>query len=305
VTVTDARHAEFTLPKTEIFSPILEIESKNGLWLDHEKARAAGERLHAKHANAEPFPHSLMDNFLPEEIARHLVEDFPNEPLPRDKVFDAGYGGFHKRLIQPSDCSPFVREFFAFMNSEPVLQFLEGVTGIKGLISDPYYYGGGFHETKRGGLLGVHADFRVQEDLFLQRRLNLIIYLNKDWEESWGGQLGLWDRDVKTEVQTVYPFYNRGVVFNTDAHSFHGHPDPLACPDNRSRRSVALYYYTASPAILEEVRADSTIYIPRGSDSFARKYEAWSARSYSLLKEWLPPVLFRQVREIKRSLSKD
>ena len=142
-----------------------------------------------------------------------------------------GYAGLHKRQILPEECSAPVRQLFHFFNSQPMLEFLEGLTTIRGLIPDPYFVGGGFHETGRGGKLGIHADFRINEQLHLHRRLNVIIYLNEEWKPEWGGALELWDRDMKVKVREVMPVFNRCVVFNTDADSFHGHPDPLCTPE--------------------------------------------------------------------------
>ena len=91
--------------------------------------------------------------------------------------------------ILPASCNKFVRDFFLFINSAPILHFLEGLTTIEGLIPDPYFNGGGFHEIKPGGKLGVHADFRINEKLHLSRRLNMLIYLNRDWKKEYGGDL--------------------------------------------------------------------------------------------------------------------
>jgi hypothetical protein len=140
----------------------------------------------------------------------------------------------------------------------------------------------------------------LHEQLRLERRLNLILYLNEDWDESWGGGLGLWSEDMKREVVRVIPAFNRCVVFSTDARSFHGHPDPLKCPDDVKRRSVALYYYTASDSIFEEVKANSTIYHARGGDGFADHLSAVRARAYSFAKDWIPPAIFRFRAQLRK-----
>ena len=107
-----------------------------------------------------------------------------------------GYAGLHKRQILPEECDAPARQLFHFFNSQPMLEFLEGLTTIQALIPDPYFVGGGYHETGRGGKLGIHADFRINEQLHLHRRLNVIIYLNEDWETPYGGKLELWDREM-------------------------------------------------------------------------------------------------------------
>ena len=89
----------------------------------------------------------------------------------------------------------------------------------------------------------MHADFNVHPRLRLYRRLNLLVYLNKDWQQEWGGALELWDRGGQRWVRAIQPAFNRAVLFDTSNFSYHGHPHPLACPPERSRKSVALYYY--------------------------------------------------------------
>ena len=202
----------------------------------------------------------------------------------------------------PEDCDQFSRELFRFFNSRPVLQFLEGLTGIEGLLPDPYFAGGGYHEITRGGRLGVHADFRINEKLHVQRRLNMLIYLNRDWDEAWGGQLELWSRDMKTCVQRVSPLVNRCVVFNTEADTWHGHPDPLQTPDNVTRKSIALYYYTASKQIYQETPHRSTMYVARPNDSAQNKAEARKFRTEEYLKDWLPPIAYRGLGRVRRVL---
>ena len=130
------------------------------------------------------------------------------------------------------------------MNSHPVLQFLEKLTGIGGLIPDPSFAGGGCHQIEPGGKLQVHVDFNKLQPANLDRRINLLIYLNKDWKEEYGGHFELWDAEGKACVKRVLPLFNRCVVFSTTQTSYHGHPHPLTCPEGWTRKSIALYYYT-------------------------------------------------------------
>jgi hypothetical protein len=282
--------------------PVLPIDMSDGLALDSARARAIGESLAHDYCFAEPFPHIVLDSFLPEAAARLALDHFPRESLRSDRVFDAGYAGLHKRQILPDDCDGQARQLFQFLNSRPVLEFLEGLTTIQGLISDPYFVGGGFHETGRGGKLGIHADFRINEQLHLHRRLNLIIYLNEGWQEAWGGHLELWDRGMTEKRVDVAPVFNRCVVFNTDATSYHGHPDPLMTPEGVRRRSIALYYYTASRDIYNEVPSTSTMYQARPNDDSGVKREALNLRIDQHLRQWVPPALQRYVFAVRRRI---
>lgn len=283
-------------------SPVLPIDVSDGLSLDANAARKIGESLSESYCFAEPFPHIVADHFLPGAVARAALEHFPGQALDSDKVFEMGYAGLHKRQVLPEECDAAARQMFHFFNSRPMLEFLEGLSSIPGLIPDPYFTGGGFHETARGGKLGIHADFRINEQLHLHRRLNVIIYLNEGWKDEWGGALELWDRDMKAKRLEVAPRFNRCVIFNTDADSFHGHPDPLQCPEGVTRRSIALYYYTASESIYRELPNQSTMYQARPGDSAANRREARDLRLEQHLRQWVPPALLRYVFALKRRL---
>ena len=137
-----------------------------------------------------------------------------------------------------------LRRFLAFLNSAPMLEFLEALTGIEGLIPDPYFGGAGPHQSSRGGFLKIHADFNWHPKLQLDRRVNMLVYLNKDWREEYGGHLELWDREVSRCEQKVLPVFNRTAIFNTTDFSFHGHPAPMTCPPEMTRKSISMYYYT-------------------------------------------------------------
>ncbi|MET0335145.1 MAG: 2OG-Fe(II) oxygenase [Rhizobacter sp.] len=284
--------------------PVLPIVVNDGLKLDYAVARSIGEELSSDYCFAEPFPHIVMENFLPEEVIRMAQSHFPERELKSDTVFEMGYAGLHKRQILPADCDGQARMLFDFFNSQPMLSFLEGISSIDGLIPDPYFVGGGYHETTAGGKLGVHADFRINEKLHLERRMNVIIYLNENWQDEYGGALELWDRKMTGKCHSVMPVFNRCVIFNTDADSYHGHPDPLTCPEGVSRRSIALYYYTASKEIYKEVPDNGTMYQARPTDDAGTRREARQLKLDQHLRQWVPPALLRYVHAVRRRISK-
>lgn len=250
---------------------VLPIEMAHGFTLDAQQAKDIGSLLSEDYAQALPFPHAVIDDIFPTAFTQLLLDHFPQDPKAHDKVYEKGYGGTHKRQISPYDCDETLRAAFALFNSAPMLQFIEALTGMKGLLPDPYFAGGGLHETSAGGLLGIHADFQVNEGLQLYRRVNMLVYLNQDWLSEYGGNLELWDRQMQAKQQTVAPVFNRCVIFNTDADSFHGHPDPLTTPDGVTRRSIALYYYQALPIPNEEGESRHTLYVARPHDDAATK----------------------------------
>lgn len=141
------------------------------------------------------------------------------------------------------------------------LEYLENLTGYNGLIPDPHFRGGAFHSILRGGKLDVHADFNVDKRRMLRRCLNVLIYFNKDWDDSYNGHLELWDREMTACRQKIAPIFNRAVIFNTDSTSYHGHPDELLCPEDRTRKSIALYYYVSDPGVFDKsIKEHSTLW---------------------------------------------
>ena len=165
--------------------------------------------------------------------------------------------------------------------------------------SDPYFLGGGFHETLRGGCLGIHADFNIHQKMKLRRRVNVLVYLNEDWDPTYGGDLELWTRDMKQKAKSVSPLFNRCVIFNTDDDSWHGHPDALACPEGKSRKSLALYYYTASDAIFSERKLNTTNFQARSGTG---DQNDWAMHTKYFVRDLIPPVLLRGLLKAKRSL---
>ena len=267
-----------------------------GLSLDATAARAAGAQHSAEYCFAEPFPHAVFDGFLPEPVARLALQHFPNTSLSSDRVYEMGYAGLHKRQILPEECDAPARQLFHFFNSQPMLEFLQGLTTIAGLIPDPYFVGGGYHETGRGGKLGIHADFRINEQLHLHRRLNVIIYLTDSWQPEWGGALELWDREMKAKRREVMPVFNRCVIFNTSEGSYHGNPNPVAAPGGRSRKSIALYYYTSTWS--DEKRSHTTQF--RARRGTGDKPDL-SVRARELALDLTPPILLRALRRAKHA----
>ena len=232
----------------------------------YERARA----LSAQYNSAQPFPHIVIDDFLSVDFIERILDNFPDKA--NCSVLRTHSNAYLKRGYKPDDLDDNVcRNYLYLFNTSPFLQWLEHLTGIKGLIPDPYFTGGGFHEIDRGGRLGVHTDFNLYSRLNLIRRINVLVYLNKDWRPEYGGNLELWNAEVTACIKSIEPLFNRCVVFNTDKRSFHGHPEPLNCPDTRTRRSIAIYYYSAPVTTIvptDEVR-ETTDYRARPGTSDA------------------------------------
>lgn len=189
-----------------------------------------------------PFPHLVVDNLLNADRLRELTARYPSVDDKTwwryDNPLEAKFAYNDLSRLDPS-----FKQFFDEANSPSFLKQLEELSGLEGLIADPTLNGGGLHQIKRGGKLDVHEDYNVHRGLKAWRKLNLIVYLNEDWDPSWGGDLELWDAGMTRCVERVSPVFNRSVIFRTDLKSNHGHPDPLACPEGVTRRSLAVYYY--------------------------------------------------------------
>jgi hypothetical protein len=217
--------------------------------------------LHAEeYRSAQPFPHAVIDDFLPEEVLDRVLDEFPGpDGIPWRLFTDEG----HTQKLATDRLElmgPFTRHLLNEFNASVMIDFLERLTGIDGLVPDPHLAGGGLHQIEAGGFLHVHADFNVYDRLRLDRRLNLLLYLNRGWREEYGGHLELWTRDMSACARRVLPVFNRMVVFSTSDISFHGHPEPLACPPGRTRKSLAVYYYSNGRPADEASPAHSTLY---------------------------------------------
>lgn len=210
----------------------------------------------------KPFPHIYFDNFLPIEAATAALREFPE---PKQLAWNEFKGPTEKKLafdvVEKLPQGP--RDVLFFLNSRPMLQFLEVLTGIDAVIPDPYYVGGGLHQIKPGGHLEVHADFNRYEKFKLDRRINVLIYLNQDWKEEYGGHFELWNREMTKAEQKILPVFNRCAIFSTTSYSYHGHPTPLSCPPDRTRKSIATYYYTNGRPEEEVTESHSTLFKQR------------------------------------------
>jgi hypothetical protein len=214
------------------------------------------------YASARPFPHAVMDEFLPEAVLDAILAEFPS---PREADWFAFDSGLERKLATKDDSTmgPATRHLLAELNSATFIDFLERMTGMEGLVPDPHLAGGGLHQIEPGGHLKVHADFNRHPRTGLERRLNVLLYLNRDWRDEYGGALELWSRDMSACEARILPLFNRCVVFSTTSTSFHGHPEPLTCPEGETRKSIALYYYSKDRPPEERAGDHNTLFQAR------------------------------------------
>jgi hypothetical protein len=222
-------------------------EDRPRIRLDREQLLTVARSHRDEYASAQPFPHVVLDGLFAEPVLLDVLAEFPSPDSAQWREFK---NARERKLATntPAHFGGATYGLLAELNSAAFLDFLEELTGITGLVPDPHFVGGGLHQIERGGLLKVHADFNRHERTGLYRRLNVLLYLNREWKEEYAGGLELWDEAMSECEARILPVFNRCVVFTITDTAFHGHPDPLTCPEGWSRKSLASYYYSLSPA---------------------------------------------------------
>jgi len=225
--------------------------------------KGLGKELRDQYSQSQPFPHGVIDGVFSDEVLDKVISEF-DSPEEVWHEFDTKY---EKKFQQSDDkkLGTATISVIQYMNSGSFLSFLEEITGIDGLIPDPYLVGGGLHKIEKGGKLGIHVDFNWHAKMRVFRRVNVIVYLNRDWSEDYGGHLELWDESKSCSVEKILPIFNRMVIFNTTEKSYHGHPFPVNCPKDKSRKSLALYYYTANQSGEQSEQSHSTLFVDKNN----------------------------------------
>ncbi|HUI79980.1 MAG TPA: 2OG-Fe(II) oxygenase [Bryobacteraceae bacterium] len=234
----------------------------------------------------EPVPHIFLKGFLEDEVASAACQEFPAGDTTAWTHYqhqNENKHGMTKRQAFPPLLGALVDE----LNSPEFVSWLAALTGIPNLIADQRLEGGGLHQSGRGGFLNVHTDFSHHHyHQNWRRRVNLILYLNEGWQTEWGGAIELWDDRMRQCVAKYPPLLNQVLVFDTNEKSYHGFPEPLACPDGTSRKSLALYYYTIDSDSRPDTR--STNYRARPNDGLRKSALIWldkqAVHYYSLAK---------------------
>lgn len=223
------------------------------------------EELAQAFQQAQPFRHVVIDHFLADDFCTALLNEFPAFD-PKQALNEMGLIGGKAVVDRLPEIGPAYRQFDALIQSPDFLSKIATITGIPGLLYDPHYFGGGTHENRHGQDLDIHVDFNYHPKDQTHRRLNLIVFLNPVWESGWGGCLELhrdpWGPPADDLTVSVVPLLNRCVIFETTETSWHGFrriqlPDP-----SLSRRSLAIYFYSADRPAAEAAPAHGTIYVP-------------------------------------------
>jgi Rps23 Pro-64 3,4-dihydroxylase Tpa1-like proline 4-hydroxylase len=266
------------------------------LEITHQDAKELGNSIAERYQSTTPYHYTCVDDFLPPEILARVREEALSMG---DKPAKNSSGNERlKTSFNPDRMPAYSKAVFHALNSRPFIQFLENMSGIKGLIPDPYYQGGGIHRTNTTGFLDIHADFNHHKIMNVERRLNLLIYLNPGWKEEYGGSFEIWSDDMKEKIAGFAPVMNRMCCFSTDDNTMHGNPEPVNHPQGDPRLSIALYYYTST---WEDGRvAQSTVFKRRPHANDAASSEA----VMRVVREFIPPIIYRKSRNLVRRLKK-
>ena len=202
--------------------------------------------LHHAYITAKPYPHLVIDDLFAPEILDRLVAEFPKTEERDWLIWDTQHE-LKTTSKGIDELSLFTQIFCLWLNSQEVIKTIEQITSLDNLVGDPLFHGAGLHEMYRGGWLEMHADYTKHFSLPLMRKLNILIYLNRDWNVSWGGDLAMQNPGDRQSQISYPPLFNRTIIFPTTNKTFHGVPQPLACPINRSRQLLSIYYWSPIP----------------------------------------------------------
>ena len=219
---------------------------------------------------SKPYPHLVVKNFFDKKFLSNVLKEFPN----LSKINSSNnYNNKNEIKFANNKRENFKKNtkiLFDYLNSKDFLNFLQKVTSIKeNILPDPHLSGGGLHEIKRGGVLKIHTDFSKHPFKNLDRRINVLIYLNKNWKKNYGGNLELWNKSMNKCIKKIAPNFNTMVIFSTNDFTNHGHPNPLKCPKNMSRKSIATYYFSRGRPLNEiakVIKKNTTVFKGRHGD---------------------------------------
>lgn len=238
--------------------------------MDMHIAPATVRKIAGEFRSRKPYGYAaagdLFDRATVLQVAREVEANLARYPQEENI-----YASYRKHRLSVLDDMPeHTREFVASLNAPPFLRVLSEITGIGNLHPDPELRGGGIHAIGRGGYLKLHTDFNWHRGLSMYRRLNLLVYLNENWQGGWGGDIELWSADARQRIFSVPPQIGHALLFETNDISYHGHPDPLECPEGVFRKSIALYYYTPTrpAADIRFGKSEMTNFVERPSEKF-------------------------------------
>ena len=210
------------------------------------------ENLKVSHFQKDPVPFTFIDNFLPADIFTSILDEIKN--IPKDNYTAFSSKDSHRQECRNFVDSPLLHTVANSFHSSSFLHWIEKITGVERLIPDPHLRGGGLTRTLSNNKLGLHTDFNWNDQLRLNRKVNLILYLTPDWQSEWNGDLELWDQKGTKCVAKIEPKANRLAFWNYETWLLHGHSNKLEMPNDVSRDNLIHFYYTSNATWEEDPR---------------------------------------------------
>lgn len=238
------------------------MEMINKKYLSESERQA----LKTQFDQAQPYRHLVMDDFLEGDFADLLHQNFPSI-----EALKIHWKGLNEKKSEGSDFDSFAPAFKKLrdcLSSDVMCRWIEDITGISDAFITPDHQGAGLHQGSNGSFLDVHIDFNIHNGLDVHRRLNLLIYLEKNWQEAYGGHIELWNKDVSELGRKLLPAFNRCVIFETNEISYHGY-GRITVPEGVTRKSFFAYYYTKERA--DAVPYHDTIFKARPEEGRVKK----------------------------------
>ena len=186
----------------------------------------------------------VLDNFLPEAVLQQVAKETTN--IPKHFWNEFTKGGSYTKEGKAFHLAPTIQTLVHCFNSGVFINWLEGITGKHKLISDPHLVGGGLSTCGNGKSLKLHTDFNWNDELALNREVNLMMYINPVWDAAWGGGLELWNLDKSSINTTIHTRPNRLLIWDHDERLVHGYPEPINCPDDQYRTNLRIFYYSSN-----------------------------------------------------------
>lgn len=196
------------------------------------------------HALTQPVPFTIIDNFLPAELFDAIVADIKNIPKENYTVFSNTSS--HRLECRRFENAPLLQSISLSFNSSEFIHWLEKISKVEKLIPDPHLRGGGLARVSTDKTLALHTDFNWNDQLMLNRKVNLILYLTPNWQPEWNGDLEFWDFDKKECLVKIEPKANRLAFWNYDPRLIHGLSKVLSMPDDITRDNLIHFYYTSN-----------------------------------------------------------
>jgi Rps23 Pro-64 3,4-dihydroxylase Tpa1-like proline 4-hydroxylase len=251
--------------------------------------------LRSAYESAKPFPHIVIDDLFSPQLLDPVLGEIAGlkerqwmqiENKSRQRV---------RRMRSGVELSQAGMQLVGLLHSPSFLYLLSEITGVWQLLPDPYLQGAGYAVMRRGDFFTIHSDRNVAYETGLTRRLAMIIFLNKSWQPSYKGQLQLWNSDLTRCDVSIEPIFNRTVIFEVADPNYHGVPDPIDCPPDRSRQSFIVYYHTVGIDGKSEAHPRTSLFAP----NFYRE----DSKLRTFVREVMPPVLLKAAKKLKNLVS--